>query len=80
MNENQHTAQALIEQLVQRKMLELQGNTDPSSLTAGITQVLTSQADLRQRASALAQWLMGQDSVAELYASDEELASLMQQG
>ena len=80
MNDQQNTAQALLDKLVEHRMLELQGGSDRSKLAAGMTQVLSRAEDVRERASALAQWLIGQEGVAELYATDDDLVSLMQQG
>lgn len=74
------TAETLLDQLVERRLLELEGNIDRAKLAAGMSQVLSvGSSDARQRASALAQWLLGQSAVAELYASDEELAAILEQ-
>lgn len=83
MNETTQTTAAagetLLDQLVEKRLLELEGNSDRARLAAGISQVLSSGTDVRQRASALAQWLLGQESVAELYATDDELAAILEQ-
>lgn len=77
-NETHTQAERLLDRLLEKQMLELEGGTDHARLAAGMSQVLATDSDPQKRASRLAQWLLGQREVAELYASDEELASLIE--
>lgn len=70
-------AERLLDRLLEQKLLELEGGADQTRLAAGMTQVLATDSDPRARAVRLAQWLLGQREVAELYASDDELASMI---
>ena len=70
-------AERLLERLLEQKMIELEGGSDHNKLTAGMSQVLATDSDPRSRAVRLAQWLLSQGEVAELFASDDELAALI---
>ncbi len=78
-NLSQHgvDAEALVDALVARKLLELSNEGAREELIAGIAALLRQSQGRRERAEALAEWLIAQRSVAELYASDDELAEML---
>jgi hypothetical protein len=76
---NRIPADRLLAELVERRWVELRGNTDRAQLVEHMSRMLDQAKDPHQRAASLAEWLMSQESVAELYASDEELAALLEQ-
>ncbi len=76
---NRFPADRILDELVERRWLELRGNADRAQLAERMSRMLDQPLEPHQRAATLAEWLMGQDSVAELFASDDDLASLLEQ-
>ncbi|MGI5863724.1 MAG: hypothetical protein ACOX6T_16935 [Myxococcales bacterium] len=77
-SETRSRAERLLDRLLEQRLLELECGTDQAKLAAGISQVLETDSDPRARAARLAQWLLGQNEVAELFASDDELAAVIE--
>jgi hypothetical protein len=76
--ETRSQAERFLDLLVERKLIELERGSDQGRLAAGISKELAAEADPKKRASRLAQWLLDQREVAELFASDDELAAALQ--
>lgn len=76
---NRGPAEALLERLLEKRLLELSSEGDRDRLARGISQVMGARGEQAQLASRLAEWLMGQEIVTELFASDDELASMLEQ-
>ncbi|HCF61246.1 MAG TPA: hypothetical protein DFS52_25015 [Myxococcales bacterium] len=77
-SETRSRAERLLDRLLEQRLLELEGGSDQTKLAAGISQVLETDSDSRARAERLAQWLLGQKEVAELFATDDELAAVIE--
>ena len=76
---NRIPADRLLAELVERHFIELRGNADRAQLAERLSKLFEKPQDAHQRAASLAAWLMTQESVAELFASDDDLATLLAQ-
>ncbi len=70
-------ARGFLDLLVTGDSLELEEGAALSSLVDGTKRILAGRGSAETKARALSKWLLDQDSVADLFIDDEELASLL---
>ena len=59
--------------------LELEDDAKLDALVGGTATILASRGGPEAQAARLSEWLLDQDSVADLYMADEDLAQLLEQ-
>lgn len=72
-------ARGFLELLVRAESLELEEGASLDALLDGTKRILKARGTFESKAGQLSNWLLDQDSVADLYIGDEELASLLEQ-
>ena len=72
-------ARGLLELLIARDALELEENFALSALIPGVVPILAMQVAPMKMAEILSEWLLEQESVADLYVGDEDLAEILEQ-
>jgi hypothetical protein len=71
-------AKGLLDLLVGREHLELEGDADVGPLVPGVAQILALPIPHEAKATRLSTWLLEQDEVADLFIGDEQLAELLE--
>ncbi|MBX2800948.1 MAG: hypothetical protein KTR31_24925 [Myxococcales bacterium] len=72
-------AKGLLELLLRAENLELEDGANLDGLVEGTVAVLALQLGPEAKASKLSSWLLDQDSVADLFIGDEDLAVILEQ-
>lgn len=72
-------ARGLLELLVRGENLELEEGSTVEALVDGTVAVLALQISPEAKATKLSSWLLDQDSVADLFIGDEDLAAILEQ-
>jgi len=72
-------ARGFLELLLKAESLQLEDGASVGSLLEGTKRILAGRGGPETKAAALSSWLLDQDSVADLFIADEELASLLEQ-
>ncbi len=72
-------AQGLLELLLRGENLELEEGCAVGALVEGTAAVLALELSPEAKASQLSSWLLDQDSVADLFIGDEDLAAILEQ-
>ncbi|MEN0068451.1 MAG: hypothetical protein AAGA48_40395 [Myxococcota bacterium] len=72
-------ARGFLELLIRGDSLELEEGAELDGLMEGTKRILQGRGTPEAKATQLSGWLLDQDSVADLYIGDEELASLLAQ-
>ncbi len=72
-------ARGLLQLLLQGENLELEEGCSVDALVAGTVAVLALDVGAEAKATKLSGWLLEQDSVADLFIGDEELAAILEQ-
>ena len=71
------SAVGFLEVLVKNEKLELSGSDNIETIAAGLAPFLDEETSPDKRAPELIDWLLDQDGVEDIFASDEEMAALL---
>ncbi len=71
-------ADKLLMMLVQQGQVELEEGADRGRIAAGMDALLAVERPPEEQAAALIDWLLDQDGVEEVYASDDDLSRLLE--
>ncbi len=70
----------LLARLLERRWIVLERGADRAQLIRGVERLLATPADQHLQASRVAEWLLARRDVEELFASDDEIATLLAEG
>jgi hypothetical protein len=73
------SARMLLDMLIAREGLEIEEDHTVDELVQGVVSVLESHRSPQAQASTMAEWLLDQPAVADLYMGDDDLAELLEQ-
>lgn len=72
-------AAGLLQLLIDRDGLELEDAFEVDHLVPGVVQILARPMSSEAKATALSEWLLSQDAVADLFIGDGDLAEILEQ-
>ena len=73
------SAKSFINLLVTNEKLELTDGSDPVSLAEGLAPLLDEEMRASKKADLVMDWLLDQDTVEDVFLTDEEMISLLRQ-